>query len=115
MRRGINKKGLAILEHFLWLAVIIFTLGAMQIYITRAIKGNMKADTDSISWQYSPEYENYAYTEFKSSETKETVAVSGESKEELMKSDVTYKAYGTDESFSVPVSGSGAERLLEQE
>ena len=34
MRRGINKKGLAILEHFLWLAVIIFTLGAMQIYIT---------------------------------------------------------------------------------
>ena len=43
-----NKRGIAIIEHTVLAAVIVLSLCSMNVYISRAIKGKIKSDTDTI-------------------------------------------------------------------
>ena len=53
---NLNKKGQNTLEYAVVIAVIVAALLAMQNYIKRGIQGKMKASTDDIGEQFSPQY-----------------------------------------------------------
>jgi len=50
------RRAQSILEYSVMLAVILFALGVMQVYIKRAYSGRIKQESDSIGGQYAPKH-----------------------------------------------------------
>lgn len=69
----LNKKGQNTLEYTIVIAVIVAALIAMQTYIKRGIQGKMKASTDDIGEQYSPQNTNGSTTTSLNATSTETI------------------------------------------
>ncbi len=70
---NLNKKGQNTLEYAIVIAVIVAALIAMQTYIKRGIQGKMKASTDDIGEQYSPQNTNGNTTTSLTASSSETI------------------------------------------
>lgn len=108
-----KENGSAMLEYSLFISMFILAVVLTQVYTVRAIKGKLKADTDSIGQQYSYPNSNYDYHQLADSKRLEVTSEQGESISVLLEHEVSGKTPHTDDFSDRPLVGENAERIFE--
>ncbi len=72
------NKGQSTLEYAVLIIIIIAALLSIQMYIKRGVQGRLKASTDDIGDQFSPDNTNAVKTTFTNVQTNETFGVAGQ-------------------------------------
>ena len=78
------KRASSILEYCILITVFCTALVGMQIYLKRAVQGELKAHTDSIGGQFSSAWSDYTYTTKITSKRQETITPQGEIESTLL-------------------------------
>lgn len=110
---GIGNKGLAMLEYAVLASVFVLALMVMPVYLSRAIKGRVKADTDQIGEQYSPKYSNYNYHKYYYNTNVKETDESGQTTTELLEDEFNANSPYIDDFSKKQIVGSNAEGLDE--
>lgn len=108
-----NKRGIAIIEHTVLAAVIVLSLCSMNVYISRAIKGKIKSDTDTIGPQYSSANSNYSYREISHSERGQVTAEDGDQNSLLVANEVNGNTPYVDDFSDKALLGVSGEAMFE--
>jgi len=91
-----SKRGNAIAEYSLFIAIICVVIISMQIYVKRAIQGRAKASTDMVGEQFSADNSSYLNATIVKSTRKETTTPQGEAKSELLAPEIIWSGPYTD-------------------
>ena len=106
--RGI-KRGAVILEYSMLIFAFCAALAVMDVYIKRAVQGNLKASTSSIGEQFSADYSNYTYVLTEKKKTKDTVTPAGVARSELLDHEFIHRSPYTDSFSGKKLSGFNGE------
>lgn len=91
-----TKRGAVILEYSMLIFAFCVALAVMDIYIKRALQGNLKASTNSIGEQFSAEQSNYTYVLTEKKKTRDTVTSAGVARSELLDNEIIHRSPYTD-------------------
>ena len=84
------------LEYSMLICAFCAALVVMDIYIKRALQGNLKASTNSIGEQFSAENSTYTYVLTENKKTKDTVTTEGVARSELLDNEIVHRSPYTD-------------------
>ena len=86
------KQGSSIMEYAVLIALFCAVVLGIQVYIKRAVQGNLSTSAKSLGEQFSAEWSNYTYEQTIKSERKETVESDGSARSELQEPELMHNS-----------------------